>query len=144
MYTLLFIRRKLISNFARVHNQAGNAGGGQDVVQRRQVAVLKMVIDLASELVTTFTAGVAHPLAILVFDIHGSSTRVLVFNAIILPFIVTTYTVITIIRFRVLRAKQRALKSASTQVPKRDGVSLRTMSSISQKKSALQCPSSVV
>jgi hypothetical protein len=79
MHAMLSTRLATITNVIKIHN---NAGGKNAVVQRRQTAVSNMVLSLFVELVLTFLSAVCHPLIILAFDAHASSTRFLVVNSI--------------------------------------------------------------
>jgi hypothetical protein len=74
MHELLFTRLATIANVIRIHN---HAGGDHAVVERRQSVVMRMVLNLVLELVVTFFTSVTFPLAILLFDAHASSVRLL-------------------------------------------------------------------
>ena len=144
MNALLFARYARLKHFARIHAQVG---GDRDVVNRRQVTVGRMVIHLLSDLAAVFTGAVAYPLAILVFDMHASSTRFLVFNVIVMPVNIITLTFIVIIRFKVLRAKQHHLKTEITElkrIPETSRIVTSSMFQMESTRSELPYPSSAV
>jgi hypothetical protein len=139
MHAMLFTRLSTITNVIKIHN---NAGGKGAVVQRRQTAVSNMVLSLFVELVLTFFSAVGHPLIILAFDAHASSTRFLVVNSIAVTLTCLALTPFTVVQLKTQRGLKRKLQSVTTD--ERNGAAPSTAtSSILQIQSSLpfQMPS---
>jgi hypothetical protein len=140
MHAMLFTRLSTIANVIRIHN---NAGGENAVVQRRQTAVSRMVLNLVVELVLLFCNSMGHPLVILTFDAHASSTRFLVVNSIAVTLNCMAFTLLTLVRLKAQRRLKRQLHSATTDIRNGATPSSACTSSILQIQSSVpfQMPS---
>jgi hypothetical protein len=134
MHALWFTRLATIYNVIRIHN---NAGGQHEVVERRQAVVSRMVLNIVLELVVVFVTLVSFPLLILVYDMHASSTRILVAGSIGLSMNCLVFTLLTLVRFKKLARLNLRLQSAvnATHVRNEEGVLSVCTSSVLQIQS---------
>jgi hypothetical protein len=130
----LFTQLATIANVIKIHNKAG---GENAVVQRRQTAVSRMVLNLVLQLVVVFCASVSHSFAVLAYNAQASSARLLVVNSISTTLNCMAFTPFTYLRIKRRNRLKRKLQSATTEARNNVAASSAFTSSVLDIQSTL-------